>query len=218
MTDSKWEKVVKYTIWGLIVILTIILLSGCTTEKKLLRQRVKQDSSTITELQQQVKLTKQENTRLESELRQAQYSGVIFDSTPCPPVNPPAIHVDSSCNVDSVKNDLQAYYSSLWQNKVKVLANGTIEAQGRLKSAIYTNTLLQKVISERQSRIDSFSSALAKEKQNIKTVEVVKDKWKKTAFPWWWLALAFIAGAVVWHRFGYQIKLLLKHFTTKWKT
>ena len=215
MTDSKWEKIVKYTIWGLIVILTIILLSGCGTEKKLLRQKVKQDSSTITELQQEVRLSKQENSRLESELKQAQYAGVIFDSTPCPPVNP-IINVDDRCNVDSVRNALQAYYGSLWQNKVKVLSDGSIEAQGRLKSATYTNTLLQKVISERDSRIDSFATVLAKEKKNVKTVEVVRDKWKKTSLPLWWLIVAFVAGAVVWARFGYQIKLFIKHITTKW--
>jgi len=215
MTDSKWEKMTNFVIWGLIVILTIILLSGCGTEKKLLRQKVKQDSSTITELQQEVNLTKQENTRLESELKQAQYSGVIFDSTPCPPVNP-IINVDSRCNVDSVRNALQAYYAGLWQNKVKVLSDGTIEAQGRLRSATYTNTLLHKVISERDSRIDSFATALSEEKKNVKTVEVVRDKWKKTSLPLWWLIVAFVAGAVVWARFGYQIKLFIKHITTKW--
>ena len=200
----------------LAAIMLLLLLSGCGTEKKLLRQKVKADSTVIRNLQTDVRLSREEVVRLESELKQAQYSGVVFDSTPCPPVNP-IINVDSRCNVDSVRNALQAYYGSLWQNRVKVLSDCSIEAQGRLRSATYTNTLLQKVISERQSRIDSFSAALAKEKQNIKTVEVVKDKWKKSAFQWWWLALAFIAGAVVWHRFGYQIKLFLKHFTTKWK-
>ena len=199
----------------LAAIMLLLLLSGCGTEKKLLRQKVKADSTVIRNLQTDVRLSREEVVRLESELKQAQYSGVVFDSTPCPPVNP-IINVDSRCNVDSVRNALQAYYGSLWQNRVKVLSDGSIEAQGRLKSAIYTNTLLHKVISERQSRIDSFSAALAKEKQNIKTVEVVKDKWKKSAFPWWWLAIAFIAGAVVWHRFGYQIKLFIKHITTKW--
>lgn len=192
-----------------------ILLSGCGTEKKLLRQRVKQDSSTITELQTEVKLTKQENSRLESELKQAQYASVIFDSTPCPPVNP-IINVDSRCNVDSVRNALQAYYGSLWQNRVKVLSDGSIEAQGRLRSATYTNTLLHKVISERDSRIDSFATALSEEKKNVKTVEVVRDKWKKTSLPLWWLIVAFVAGAVVWARFGYQIRLFIKHITTKW--
>lgn len=210
------SKAIMWIFAVLAAIMLLLLLSGCGTEKKLLRQKVKADSTVIRNLQTDVRLSREEVVRLESELKQAQYSGVVFDSTPCPPVNP-IINVDSRCNVDSVRNALQAYYGSLWQNRVKVLSDGSIEAQGRLRSATYTNTLLQKVISERQSRIDSFSAALAKEKQNIKTVEVVKDKWKKSAFQWWWLALAFIAGAVVWHRFGYQIKLFLKHFTTKWK-
>mgnify|MGYP001279806125 FL=1 len=38
MTDSKWENVVKYTIWGLIVLLTIILLSGCNPVKQAQKQ------------------------------------------------------------------------------------------------------------------------------------------------------------------------------------
>lgn len=205
----------KFIIWALIVILSIIMLSGCGTEKKLLRQKVKQDSSTITELQQEVRLSKQENSRLESELKQAQYAGVIFDSTPCPPVNP-IINVDDRCNVDSVRNALQAYYGSLWQNKVKVLSDGTIEAQGRLKSATYTLLTQQRLIAAQKNTIDSFSTALAKEKKNVKTVEVVRDKWKKTILPLWWLIVAFVAGAVVWARFGYQIKLFIKHITTKW--
>ncbi len=78
MTDKTWEKMTKFIIWALIVILSIIMLSGCGTEKKLLRQKVKQDSSTITELQQEVRLSKQENSRLESELKQAQYAGVLI--------------------------------------------------------------------------------------------------------------------------------------------
>ena len=206
----------KFIIWALIVILSIIMLSGCGTEKKLLRQKVKQDSSTITELQHEVRLSKQENSRLESELKQAQYAGVIFDSTPCPPVNP-IINVDDRCNVDSVRNALQAYYGSLWQNRVKVLSDGSIEAQGRLKSATYTLLTQQRLIAAQKNTIDSFSTALAKEKKNVKTVEVVMDKWKKTAFPWWWLIAAAVFGYIIHWRFGYQLKPFVKHFTTKWK-
>ena len=199
----------------LAVLLLILLLSGCGTEKKLLRQKVKADSTVIRNLQTDVRLSREEVVRLESELKQAQYSGVVFDSTPCPPVNP-IINVDDRCNVDSVRNALQAYYGSLWQNKVKVLSDGTIEAQGRLKSATYTLLTQQRLIAAQKNTIDSFSTALAKEKKNVKTVEVVRDKWKKTSLPLWWLIVAFVAGAVVWARFGYQIKLFIKHITTKW--
>lgn len=210
------SKAIMWIFAVLAAIMLLLLLSGCGTEKKLLRQKVKADSTVIRNLQTDVKLIREEVTRLESELKQAQYSGVIFDSTPCPPVNP-IINVDDRCNVDSVRNALQAYYGSLWQNRVKVLSDGSIEAQGRLRSATYTNTLLHKVISERDIRIDSFSSALAKEKQNKKTVEIVKDKWKKTAFPWWLLIAAAVFGYIIHWRFGYQLKLFVKHFTTKWK-
>ena len=199
----------------LAAIMLLLLLSGCGTEKKLLRQKVKADSTVIRNLQTDVRLSREEVVRLESELKQAQYSGVVFDSTPCPPVNP-IINVDSRCNVDSVRNALQAYYGSLWQNRVKVLSDGSIEAQGRLKSATYTLLTQQRLIAAQKNTIDSFSTALAKEKKNVKTVEVVRDKWKKTSLPLWWLIVAFVAGAVVWARFGYQIKLFIKHITTKW--
>jgi outer membrane murein-binding lipoprotein Lpp len=209
------SKAIMWIFAVLAAIMLLLLLSGCGTEKKLLRQKVKADSTVIRNLQTDVRLSREEVVRLESELKQAQYSGVTFDSTPCPPVNP-IINVDSRCNVDSVRNALQAYYGSLWQNKVKVLSDGTIEAQGRLKSATYTLLTQQRLIAAQKNTIDSFSTALAKEKKNVKTVEVVRDKWKKTSLPLWWLIVAFVAGAVVWARFGYQIKLFIKHITTKW--
>lgn len=209
------SKAIMWIFAVLAAIMLLLLLSGCGTEKKLLRQKVKADSTVIRNLQTDVRLSREEVVRLESELKQAQYSGVIFDSTPCPPVNP-IINVDDRCNVDSVRNALQAYYGSLWQNKVKVLSDGTIEAQGRLKSATYTLLTQQRLIAAQKNTIDSFSTALAKEKKNVKTVEVVRDKWKKTSLPLWWLIVAFVAGAVVWARFGYQIKLFIKHITTKW--
>lgn len=209
------SKAIMWIFAVLAAIMLLLLLSGCGTEKKLLRQKVKADSTVIRNLQTDVRLSREEVVRIESELKQAQYSGVTFDSTPCPPVNP-IINVDSRCNVDSVRNALQAYYGSLWQNKVKVLSDGTIEAQGRLKSATYTLLTQQRLIAAQKNTIDSFSTALAKEKKNVKTVEVVRDKWKKTSLPLWWLIVAFVAGAVVWARFGYQIKLFIKHITTKW--
>ena len=210
------SKAIMWIFAVLAAIMLLLLLSGCGTEKKLLRQKVKADSTVIRNLQTDVRLIREEVVRLESELKQAQYSGVIFDSTPCPPVNP-IINVDSRCNVDSVRNALQAYYGSLWQNRVKVLSDGTIEAQGRLKSATYTLLTQQRLIAAQKNTIDSFSTALAKEKKNVKTVEVVMDKWKKTAFPWWWLIAAAVFGYIIHWRFGYQLKLFVKHFTTKWK-
>jgi outer membrane murein-binding lipoprotein Lpp len=209
------SKAIMWIFAVLAAIMLLLLLSGCGTEKKLLRQKVKADSTVIRNLQTDVRLSREEVVRLESELKQAQYSGVTFDSTPCPPVNP-IINVDSRCNVDSVRNALQAYYGSLWQNRVKVLSDGSNEAQGRLKSATYTLLTQQRLIAAQKNTIDSFSTALAKEKKNVKTVEVVRDKWKKTSLPLWWLIVAFVAGAVVWARFGYQIKLFIKHITTKW--
>ncbi len=220
MTDKTWEKITKYTIWGLIAFCMALILAGlfsCSSEKKLLREKSKTDSSTISNLQTENRVLKTENTRLESELRQAQYAGVIFDSTPCPPVNP-IINVDDRCNVDSVRNALQAYYGSLFESRVKVYADGTIEARGRLKSASYTLLMQQRLISEKNIRIDSFASALASEKKNVKTVTVTVEKYKKRAYPWWLLFVGIVIGCILWHRFGYQVKLFLKHIFTKWKT
>lgn len=199
------------------LILLLLLMAGCGTEKKLLREKSKTDSSTISNLQTENRSLKQENTRLESELRQAQYAGVIFDSTPCPPVNTPAIVVDGRCNVDSVKQALQAFYGSLFESRVKVYADGTIEARGRLKSANYTLLMQQRIIAEKDSRIDSFATALASEKKNVKTVDVVVEKEKKRSWPWLLFIFCFLAGIAFWHRFGYQVKLFLKHIFTKWK-
>lgn len=220
MTDKTWEKITKYTIWGLIAFCLTLILAGlfsCTSEKKLLREKSKTDSSTISNLQTENRSLKQENTRLESELKQAQYAGVVFDTTPCPPVNPLAIIVDEHCNVDSVKAALESYYSGLFQSKVKVYADGRIEAQGRLKSANYTLLMQQRIIAERDTRIDSFATALATEKKKEKTATGNVDKYKKRAYPWWLLFVGIVIGCILWQRFGYQITLFIKHIFTKWK-
>jgi len=67
------SKAIMWIFAVLAAIMLLLLLSGCGTEKKLLRQKVKADSTVIRNLQTDVRLSREEVVRLESELKQAQY-------------------------------------------------------------------------------------------------------------------------------------------------
>lgn len=179
----------------------LILAFSCTTTKHIATNRTTIDSTVLNEKSDSIRNLQIENQRLSQEIHELQYAGVVFDSARCPPS---VINVPEDCNVDSLLMLL-----SIYQNKVKILADGTIEAQGKIKSAYYTKDKLSKVIAELQRVNDSLKVVKAKTETVVKTEVVTKEKKVKRSFlnMWWLYLIFFIGGWVVRHRYGTIFKL-----------
>jgi hypothetical protein len=193
---------VKFILIAVLIAAIIFALSlGCATNKHIISTTNNKDSSAIIEKMDSIRVLKQENERLTSEIHELQYAGVVFDSSRCPPS---IITIDKNCNVDSILAILDEY-----KNKVKVYADGTIEAQGRLKSAYYSKDKLTTFIIELQRINDSLK--LAKQKEIVKVITETKtvDRAVKRKFMtgWYMWLLFFILGY-----FGKQIFAYAKTF------
>ena len=183
----------------MVLFVTTCILAGCTSTKQISKSSTKVDSTASKEKDEEIRVLKAENDRLNAEINRMQYSTVVFDSTKCPPTQ---LIIDSTCNVDSVKQVLERQF----QNQVKIYSDGTIEAKGNLKSANFQLLQQIKLAQEKSKLADSLSKALTAEKANVKKVVEVKEKEvKRTVFPgfmWGLLLIAFGGGYYVRGRFG----------------
>lgn len=174
------------------IILVMVLLASCTSTKQVSKQTTTVDSSYIKELESWNKMLITENERLNVENHELQYNSVEFDSTDCPPTQ---IIIDERCNVDSITAVLRDQFAST----VKIHADGTIEAKGRLVRANASMQKLQKFVFEQSRTIDSLKKV--KQKETVKTVTKTeyKDKYVKRSFMtgWWLWLLFFLAGVFV---------------------
>jgi hypothetical protein len=169
-------------------------LNGCSVHKDISKGKTSVDSSYIYELEQNTRLLQLEVDRLNTKISTMEYTGVVFDND-CDSILKAAL-LKAGCNVDSI-NAVLAFYKS----KVKYYADGTIEAEGNLKSLTHTKSKLEEIIKENRRTIDSL--AAVKSKVEVKTE--VKTEWKDkvvkrgiSGFVWGLFILliiaAFIAG------------------------
>lgn len=182
-------------------LILMILIFSCTSTKNVATKHETIDSTAFNEKSDSIRNLRIENQRLTQEIHELQYAGVVFDSSRCPPS---IINVPKDCNVDSILALLD-----MFKNKVKIYADGTIEAEGKLKSAYYSKDKLTKVIVELQRVNDSLRLVKAKTETIVKTDIITKEKKvKRSVFTMWWLLLiGFIGGWYIRHRFGTIFKL-----------
>lgn len=175
----------------------LILLIGCSTTKDI--SKSEQTTNQLQEKIDSIHYLNSELATLTSTIIELQYAGVTFDSSRCPPS---IINVPQNCNVDSILALL-----SVEKNKVKIYANGTIEAEGKLKSAYYSKDKLTQFIQSLQKQVDSLR--LVKDKTQYITATKTVTKHKETR-PLWWLYVVFFAGGFVWAK-QKQIRSFLKN-------
>ena len=173
----------------LILLILALLTASCTVKKSLTKSKILTDSTALHEKIDSIRLLKIVNEKLTAEIHEMQFAGVIFDSSRCPPA---VINIPANCNADSVMKILESY-----KDKVKIYADGTIEAQGKLKSAYYSKDKLSQVISELKKENDSL--ALVKQKELVKVVtdkQYITKKVKRS-FSLIWLLIGAAAGFVL---------------------
>lgn len=164
----------------MVLFVSTCVLAGCTSTKQVSKSSTNVDSSAIKERDEEIRILKAENERLNIEIRELQFAEVRFDTV-------------------FVKGDTVV-------NTVVITKDGEVQAKGNIVSAVVSKNILTKIVNEKQRVIDSLSKALTSEKANVKKVVEVKEKEvKRSVFPgwmWWLLLIAFGGGYYVRGRFG----------------
>lgn len=167
-------------VWiGLLIVMAfvILLFVRCSHTKDIVKTENRQEDSRVKELSDSLHLVITERDKLESEIKELQYAGVVFVT-------------DTLTSHDTITNT------------VEITTDGGIKAKGNISSAYVSKSFVSKIISKKEKIIDSLKSVKEKEKIITKTITVTKNKHIKTSFLnfWWLLAIGYCLG-----RWGKQI-------------
>lgn len=203
---------------GLVLLLAfalMFLLSSCVSTKDVAKSTEQIMSERIVELTDSSRVLQSEISRLTSEIRELQYSGVVFDVSRCPQIHfPEGIALMNKDSIQRLINDLNNAISQQ-TNRVSILADGTIQAEGKLKSASVTKDKLIKTVQELQHTIEALRLVKQKEKQTVITKTVTITKHKRTVPLWWLYVICFGLGYFVCYRFNSRIDTFFKTIKLK---
>lgn len=180
----------------LILLCLVVILFSCTTTKSVQKNSTSTDLTNVQELRDSIHMLESEVETLSQTINESEYVSAEFDSTKCPDIRLPGC--PAMLNKDSVNQliaDLNNAISGM-RNQVKISADGSVEANGRLKSVKYQKDKQEQTISELQRTIDSLKSV-----QQISTVSVKTNTSsehmelkRKLLTNWWLYLLAFVLG------------------------
>jgi hypothetical protein len=189
------DKILWVVVWSAITLIALCFFLSCTTVKKTSSDKKEFDYSLQQRLIDSNRVLREDNIRLQQELRQAEYATAEFDSTKCPkivfPACPDFVNADS---VNRLVNDLNNAIEGL-NNKVKFYADGSIEYTGRLKQFKYANEKQSITIANLKKVVDSLTAKRSEKKESVRVVTEYKTEYKKvTVFPWYfWLITGLFA-------------------------
>lgn len=140
--------------------------------------------------------------RHEKELKEAAKTGVVFDERDCPPVVIP-----ESCPKDSLVKLIAALYKQIssMSNKIKINADGSIEAEGKIKSAYSDKEKLEKENTELALRNEEQARLIQKQQTEFEALQKQKSKAvTRSSFPWILLLISLSVGLII----EYKTKIL----------
>lgn len=181
MTDysPKLPRLVLFIVAMLLFAVFLWMLTGCNSQRHIIKQSLTTDSTVLRSKSDSIRLLSREVSRLESEVRELQYAGVVF--------------ITDTLFKDRERDTIV--------NTVTITKDGGIEAKGQIKAAYVSRDTYARIATEKQRIIDSLAAALHTEKQNVKKEQVVKEVEKQVRFlPWFYWPLiiaAFVFGAIV---------------------
>jgi cell division protein FtsL len=186
-----------------------LAFSSCTSSTKHFnKSKTFVDSSYIHELESRLRSLSIENEHLQKTINELQYSSVVFETDTSCNEELRAALIKAGINADSLIGTMNSL-----KNKVKFYADGSFEAEGKLKNATFQKNKVQELNYQLKKENDSLSEV----KQKVIAVKtartILKEKTvkKKT---WWlfFLTLGLITGCLVWDKFGARIKKFLSPF------
>lgn len=194
MRDTNEDYTVIWKLLGVfaLVIIVIIVCSSCSSLKKTQGYtKDVYDSLYVAELEDKVKVLEIENGELTSRVNELEFLGVTFDNN-CDSILKFAL-LKAGCNTDSINAILSQYKS-----RIKTFADGSVEAEGFIKSLRRSKERNEEVISKYQHEIDSLKEAKQREVNWVQKEIITKTVTKKRGIYWW-----------IWLLIGYGICILL---------
>lgn len=193
----KTEKVIGIIITTIIAVSMILTLMSCGVHKNTTTTRGTTDSLVEREREKFLHQRSELIQMHEKELKEARSNTVTFeDAIPCPDVV-----IDAGCNDDSLVKIIRQLEARLRdaKNTIRMNADGSIDAQGRIRSANATADKWSREVDSLGRRNDS----LVKENENLKAQVSKKQVTSHTVktrinINWLLLAIAFVAGCLFW--------------------
>lgn len=172
----------------------ILTLGGCTSTKQVNKSTEQVDSSYIKSVEKRLEESGKTIQQYEQQIKELQYATVNFNSD-CDTVINNIIEQVTNSGCPQARIDSFVAILSKLKSRVKVLSDGSIEAEGNLKNVSVSKEKLQQVT----SLLMQEKTKLLLENENlqaeIKRLTEVKSKTSKKKFlNQWWL---FPAGIVV---------------------
>lgn len=182
--------IITFGIW-LLFLACLAYISSCSTTKEVVKTvtNTVTDSTAVHQRDSLHKVVASERLKHEEEIKTIKSTGIVFSDCD-------TVIIDSSCNVDSIMAVLKAT-----RNKVKILADGSIEAEGRIRSAYSNNESLRQYNFELEQKVTELSQvkdSLAVELEKVTAVKVT-TKDVKRGFPWLWFLVGLALGLAAGH-------------------
>lgn len=172
-----------------------ILLFSCTSTKNIQTARVNVDSIVAAE---KLKLTQKHESEIkeyQKHLEEMTSSGVTFLVDSCPERDLLPLLLDSTGKANYEKMKLEEKIRSLTA-KVKISSKGDIEAEGPIKAAYFSKSLLEKELQRAERTLDSMQVELDSSHARLTRVEATKDKQVKRKSLFGSYAMVFGGGAL----------------------
>lgn len=187
-----WVKVIRPSLVVAVIVVTILLyFSGCRSGKIQGYTKDLFDSLYAVELEEKIKVLEIENGELTARVNELEFLGVEFDNN-CDSILKSAL-IKAGCNTDSIGAILMQYKS-----RIKTYADGSVEAEGFIKTLKKTKEKNEELISKYQKEVDSLKAIKQKEVHWKQVVTVTKTKTVKRGVYWW-----------VWFLAGYGLCIIL---------
>lgn len=182
----------------LLPILFILLLASCRTTRQTTTTQVNTDSIITHVKDSMTAVHKKEIESYQKHIEELSSSGVTFVTDSCPERDAVLLLLDSAGRANYEKALLQEKVKSL-TNKVTISEKGVITAEGQIKSAFFSKSLLQDELRQKESTIDSLNRVVQTDSIRYSQQIQIKEKVvTKTVFPWYFWLFLVLAAAIVW--------------------
>lgn len=176
----------------------ILMLPGCTSTKHINKETESGDSIINAETARVRQQYEKDIAQLQSRIHELEYLGLTFDRNCDTTINQVVNKIiQSGCP----QNQIDSFVTAIQRlrNKVKILTDGSVEAEGNIQNLVVTKNKMQETV----ANLTSTKQMLEKENQSllaeVKKLKETKDKHTETSFlSHWWLLLIIGLAAGTW--------------------